>query len=87
MASQPTLEDIMSSEIKRDIAMRYFGFRKLIEEDELALSEKTKQCLTTPFLRVLIIDSSQEFMTNLSQKNEQGAYCGLKKYFLHQRVR
>ena len=38
MASQPTLEDIMSSAIKRDIAMRYFGFRKLIEEGELALS-------------------------------------------------
>jgi hypothetical protein len=39
----PTLDEVMSLEIKRDIAQRYFGFRKLIEEDELALEEKEKQ--------------------------------------------
>ncbi|MCB2180880.1 MAG: hypothetical protein KQH63_02505 [Desulfobulbaceae bacterium] len=42
MPKSPTLDEMMSSEIKRDIAERYFGFRKLIEEDELALSEKTR---------------------------------------------
>ncbi|MBU0483337.1 MAG: hypothetical protein KKB30_02330 [Proteobacteria bacterium] len=42
MGKNPTLDEVMSSEIKREIAQRYFGFRKLIEEDELALSEKIK---------------------------------------------
>lgn len=42
MGDDPTLDEIMASEIKRDIAQRYFGFRKLIEEDELALQDKIK---------------------------------------------
>lgn len=40
---QPSITDALTYEIKRDIANRYFGFRKLIEEDTLALSEKICQ--------------------------------------------
>ena len=39
----PSITDALTYEIKRDIADRYFGFRKLIEEDTLALSEKIRQ--------------------------------------------
>jgi len=42
MGKNPTLDEVMSSEIKRDIAERYFGFRKLIEEDKLSLDEKIR---------------------------------------------
>ncbi|MDD5758972.1 MAG: hypothetical protein PHI06_07800 [Desulfobulbaceae bacterium] len=40
---QPSISDALTYEIKRDIANRYFGFRKLIEEDSLALSDKIRQ--------------------------------------------
>ena len=40
---QPKIEDILSYEIKKELADRYFGFRKLIEEDKLDLSEKIRQ--------------------------------------------
>ena len=40
---QPKIEDVLSYEIKKDIADRYFGFRKLIEEDKMALNEKISQ--------------------------------------------
>ena len=35
-------EDALASEIKRDIAERYFGFRKMIEENKFALKDKIK---------------------------------------------
>jgi hypothetical protein len=40
---QPKIEDILSYEIKKELADRYFGFRKLIEEDKLNLNEKIRQ--------------------------------------------
>lgn len=40
---QPSITDVLAYEIKQDIANRYFGFRKLIEEDKLALAEKVRQ--------------------------------------------
>lgn len=43
MTRYPTLDEVISSEIKQDIAQRYFGFRKLIEEDKLDLDEKVSQ--------------------------------------------
>ncbi|MBU0675596.1 MAG: hypothetical protein KJ950_13220 [Proteobacteria bacterium] len=42
MSNNPTIDEVMVSEIKRDIAERYFGFRKLIEEDKLTLEEKIR---------------------------------------------
>jgi len=42
----PNIPDIghaITFEIKQDIANRYFSFRKLIEEDKLALTEKMRQ--------------------------------------------
>ncbi len=38
----PNIEDILGFEIKKEMADRYFGFRKLIEEDKLDLSEQIK---------------------------------------------
>ncbi len=40
---EPTIEKALAYEIKKEIADRYFGFRKLIEEDKLDLKEKVKQ--------------------------------------------
>lgn len=40
MPKTRSLDDMLSSEIKQDIAERYFGFRKLIEEDKLDLNGK-----------------------------------------------
>jgi hypothetical protein len=39
----PKIEDVLSYEIKKEIADRYFGFRKLIEEDKMDLNEKIRQ--------------------------------------------
>ncbi len=35
--------DTLALEVKQEIADRYFGFRKLIEEDKMALAEKIRQ--------------------------------------------
>lgn len=40
------VEDILAIELKREIAERYFGFRKMIEEDTLDLTEKIKYQLS-----------------------------------------
>ena len=37
------IQDVLAYEIKKEMADRYFGFRKLIEEDTLDLKEKTRQ--------------------------------------------
>lgn len=37
---KPSFENIMAVELKREIAERYFGFRKMIEEDKLDLMQK-----------------------------------------------
>ena len=42
----PGIEDIMAVELKREIAQRYFGFRKMIEEDTLDFMQKMKYQLT-----------------------------------------
>ena len=39
---QPNFEDVLAFEIKKELADRYFGFRKMIEEDKLDLDEKIK---------------------------------------------
>ena len=43
---KPNVEDILAVELKREIAERYFGFRKMIEEDTLDLTEKIKYQLS-----------------------------------------
>jgi hypothetical protein len=43
MLKNQSPDEFLSDAIKQDIAERYFGFRKLIEEDELALKDKIKQ--------------------------------------------
>lgn len=40
---KPNIQDVLAYEIKKEIADRYFGFRKLIEEDKLGLVEKIRQ--------------------------------------------
>ena len=40
---QPKIDDVLSYEIRKEIADRYFGFRKLIEEDTLDMNEKIRQ--------------------------------------------
>jgi hypothetical protein len=43
---KPSFEDIMAVELKKEIAQRYFGFRKMIEEDTLDFTQKMKYQLT-----------------------------------------
>ena len=43
---KPNVEDVLAVELKREIAERYFGFRKMIEEDTLDLMEKIKYQLS-----------------------------------------
>ena len=43
---KPSFEDVMAMELKKEIAERYFGFRKMIEEDNLDLMQKMKYQLT-----------------------------------------
>ncbi|MFC1523851.1 hypothetical protein ACFL6N_03580 [Thermodesulfobacteriota bacterium] len=43
MAGPKTIDEMLTSEIKSDLASRYFGFRKLIEEDKIDLEEKIRQ--------------------------------------------
>lgn len=40
---QPNIADALAFEVKQEMANRYFGFRKLIEEDKLALAEQIRQ--------------------------------------------
>lgn len=37
------IHEVLAYEIKKEIADRYFGFRKLIEDDKLDFAEKTRQ--------------------------------------------
>lgn len=39
----PNIHEALAYEIKKEIADRYFGFRKLIEDDKLDFTEKTRQ--------------------------------------------
>lgn len=43
MAKLPTLDETLASEVKQEIAGRYFGFRKLIEEDSMDLAQKIRE--------------------------------------------
>ena len=43
MSMKPSIDKVIAYEIKREIAERYFGFRKLIEEDKISLSEHIRQ--------------------------------------------
>ncbi len=43
MATPKTLDEVLSAEVKQDLANRYFGFRKLIEEDKLDLAQKIRE--------------------------------------------
>ena len=43
---KPGFEDIMAVELKKELAERYFGFRKIIEEDTLDLVQKMKYQLS-----------------------------------------
>ena len=45
-AMKTNVEDYLSIELKREIAERYFGFRKMIEEDTLDLTEKIRYQLS-----------------------------------------
>ena len=38
-----SVDDAITYEVKKEIAERYFGFRKLIEEDKLSLTEQIRQ--------------------------------------------
>jgi len=40
--AKPDIEDVLALEIKRDLAERYFGFRRLIEKDKQELDRKVR---------------------------------------------
>jgi len=54
--SRPEFQDFLALEIKKEMADRYFGFRKLIEEDKLDFSEKArKDPLVQRFLALIAL--------------------------------
>ncbi|MGV1100251.1 hypothetical protein ACUUL3_12700 [Thiovibrio sp. JS02] len=40
---RPNIQDVLAYEIKKEMADRYFGFRKLIEEDKIEFGERARQ--------------------------------------------
>jgi len=69
MATKQTIDEVLSSEIKRDIAERYFSFRKLIEEDGMGFEEKVRQYsiilekrISFDLIRIYILLGKEEFI-------------------------
>ena len=69
MALKQTIDEVLSTEIKRDIAERYFSFRKLIEEDEMDLEEKIRQYsiilekrISFDLIRIYILLKKEKFI-------------------------
>ena len=44
---EPDISKVLSYEIKKELADRYFGFRKLIEEDKQAFHREVRHCALT----------------------------------------
>ena len=69
MTTKQTIDEVLSSEIKRDIAERYFSFRKLIEDDEMNFEEKIRQYsiilekrISFDLIRIYILLGREEFI-------------------------
>ena len=67
----PNIEDAITYELKREIADRYFGFRKLIEEDKLSLAEQIRQHtlilekrISFDLIRIYILLKDDELIKN-----------------------
>jgi len=65
----PNIHDVLAYEIKKEIADRYFGFRKLIEDDKLDFVEKTRQYsfilekrISFDLIRIYIILKDEELI-------------------------
>lgn len=65
----PDIHEVLAYEIKKEIADRYFGFRKLIEEDKLDFAEKTRQYslilekrISFDLIRIYIILKDEELI-------------------------
>lgn len=84
---QSSVTDALTYEVKQEIASRYFGFRKLIEEDSMALEDKIRQYafilekrIVFDLIRVFILlkDESliERFMTlaNIPEENFYDPY-------------
>ncbi|OIP45651.1 MAG: hypothetical protein COZ12_08750 [Deltaproteobacteria bacterium CG_4_10_14_3_um_filter_60_8] len=74
------IHDILTLEVKKELADRYFGFRKLIEDDSLALADQIRQHsfilekrISFDLIRIYILLKDQglihEFL-NLTELNE-----------------
>jgi len=77
------VEDFLAVELKREIAERYFGFRKMIEEDNLDLTEKIKYQLSIletrisyELIRIYILLKDEELIKEFM--NLTG--CGKKNF-------
>lgn len=69
MPSPKTLDEIMAADLKQEIAGRYFGFRKLIEEDKLDLAQKIREYsfilqkrISFDLIRIYILLGSDELI-------------------------
>lgn len=65
----PNIHEVLAYEIKKEIADRYFGFRKLIEDDKLDFAEKTRQYsfilekrISFDLLRIYIVLQNEELI-------------------------
>lgn len=65
----PNIHEVLAYEIKKEIADRYFGFRKLIEDDKLNFAEKTRQYsfilekrISFDLIRIFIVLKNEELI-------------------------
>ncbi|MFA7348931.1 MAG: hypothetical protein WCZ86_14340 [Desulfurivibrionaceae bacterium] len=65
----PNIHEVLAYEIKKEIADRYFGFRKLIEDDKLDFAEKTRQYsfilekrISFDLIRIYIVLKNEELI-------------------------
>ncbi|MDF1614447.1 hypothetical protein [Desulfurivibrio dismutans] len=66
---QQGLDDILANEVKQEIAGRYFGFRKLIEEDTLDYTQKVRRHsvvlekrISFDLIRIYLLLGREEFI-------------------------
>lgn len=71
---KPSIEDVMAFEIKKEMADRYFGFRRLIEKDKDDLDERLRhhsftleQRICTGLVRIYILLKDEKLIHEFLQ--------------------
>lgn len=83
------IDDVIAYEVKKDIAERYFGFRKLIEEDKHDLESKIRQYsfilekrITFDLIRIYILLKDEELIDSFLELTGLDKDLFFDPYFL-----